>query len=75
MKKSDHFSKEEILRLANSPAGQQLMALLQADHADAYTAAQRNAGDLEQVKAALSGFLSDPKAQLLMKQLQEDFHG
>ena len=32
-------------------------------------------GDMEQAKKALSAFLSDPKAQALLRQLEEEKHG
>ncbi len=75
MKKTDDFSKEEILRLARSPAGQQLIQLLQSRHGQAINQVQESGGDLQQAQKALSGFLSDPQAQALLRQLMEDSHG
>lgn len=75
MKKSDYFSKEEILRLAQSPAGQQLLQLLSSEHSQAMNQVHESAGDLQQAQKALSGFLSDPRAQALLRQLTEDSHG
>lgn len=76
-KNSNHFSMEEIKRLVNSDAGRQLMAMLQGSHAAEASAAASSAqsGDMEKAKQALASFLSDPKAQTLLKQLQEDSHG
>ncbi len=75
MKNNDGFSKEEILRLASSPAGQQLMALLRSEHPDTVASVKQNANHPEQAKNALAGFLADPRAQELMRRLQEDYDG
>ncbi len=75
MKNSDDFSKEAIMRLATSPAGQQLMALLRSQHPDAVESVKQNADNPEQAKNALAGFLADPKVQELMRKLQEDYDG
>lgn len=76
-KNSNNFSMEEVMRLANTDAGKQLMAMLQGTHAAEASAAASSAqsGDMEKAKQALAAFLSDPKAQALLKQLQEDRHG
>ncbi len=76
-KNFDNFSMEEIMRLANSNAGQQLLALLQSSHSDAATAAidKAQSGDMSNAKAALQEFLSNPQAQALIRQIQEDKHG
>ena len=62
---------EEVLKLAKSPAGQQLMAMLrQQDSAKLeQAAAQAKAGDYSQASQTLSAMLSSPEAQKLMKQL------
>ncbi len=69
--KSPHFSIEEAMRLANSPAGKQLMALLQQQPKEALNAAadQAAAGNLDAAKASLSALLSSKEAQALMRQL------
>lgn len=76
-KNFDDFSMQEALRLAKSDAGQQLLALLHSSHGDAVRSAMdcAKAGDMVQAQQALSAFLSDPQAQALLKQLQEDRHG
>ena len=63
-----------LLKLANSPAGQQLFALLQKNGGSELQSAvtQASAGNYEQAKNALSNLLSDPQAQALLKQLEED---
>ena len=70
-KNNPNFSMEEVLKLAKSPAGQQLMAMLrQQDSAKLeQSAAQAKAGDYSQASQTLSAMLSSPEAQKLMKQL------
>lgn len=70
-KNNGNFSMDEILKLAKSPAGQQLMAMLrQQDSAKLeQAAAQAQAGDYSQASQTLSAMLSSPEAQKLMKQL------
>ncbi len=78
MEKNDrNFSMEEVKRLANSDAGRQLLALLQGSHAADANAAASSAqsGDMEKARQALSSLLSDPRAQALLQQLQEERHG
>lgn len=61
----------DLLRLAQSPAGQQLLALLQRDGGAELRSAMTKAasGDYEQAKQALSPLLASPEAQALLKQL------
>ena len=70
-KKSQDFSMEDIKRLAGSPAGKQLIAMLQqGDSAKLQQViAQAQAGNLSQASQTLSGMLSSPEAQKLMKDL------
>lgn len=70
-KKLEDFSKEDIMRLAQTPAGQQLIAMLkQTDTARLQQAiTQAQTGDLAQASQTLSVLLSSPEAQKLMKQL------
>ena len=70
-KKSQDFSKEDILRIAKSPAGQQLMALLQQKDSTALAeaTAQAKSGNYSQAGQTLSALLSSPEAQKLMKEL------
>lgn len=71
-KNSSDFSMQEALRLANSDAGRELLALFsQMDSGKReQAAAQAAAGDYEQVKKTLSELLSSPQAKALMKQLE-----
>lgn len=70
-KNSDNFSIQEAMRLAESPAGQQLIALFrQSNDGDLQQAAKFAAeGDLQQAQKLLSGLLKDPQVQQLLKQL------
>ena len=70
--KSPNFSLEEAMRLANSPAGKQLMALLQQQPKETLNAAadQATAGNLEAAKATLGSLLSSKEMQTLMRQLR-----
>lgn len=65
------LNMSELLRLAQSPAGRQLMALLQQNGGDELQTAMAKAasGDYSMAKQALSGLLSSPEAQALLKQL------
>ncbi len=70
-KKSQDFSMEEVMRLAKSPAGQQLIAMLkQKDNAKLEQAvAQAKGGDYSHASQTLSAMLSSPEAQRLLKEL------
>ena len=71
VKKSEDFSMQEIMHLAKSPAGQQLLAMLQrSDSGKVQQAADlAAAGQYNQAAQALQGILSSPEAQALIKQL------
>ena len=70
-KKSQNFSMEDVMRLAKSPAGQQLLAMLQQSDSQKLeqAAAQAKAGDYTQAGQTLKTMLSSPEAQKLMKEL------
>lgn len=70
-KNSEDFSMQEAMRLAKSPAGQQLFALLrQTDPAALHQAMdQAAAGDYDHVKKTLASLLASPEASELLKQL------
>lgn len=76
-KNNGNFSMEDIRRIAQSDAGKKLMHLLESSHGDASSAVRSSmqSGDMEQAKKALSDFLSDPKTQALLRQLEEQNHG
>ncbi len=70
-KKSQDFSTEELMRLAKSPAGQQLIAMLQKQNSakleQAVSAAK--AGNYAQAGQTLSSMLASGEAQKLLKEL------
>ena len=70
-KKNQDFSREEVLRLAKSPAGQQLLAMLQQKDSEKLDQAmtQAKAGDFAKASQTLSNLLSSPEAQKLIKEL------
>ncbi len=76
-KNFEDFSAKDILRLAKSPAGQQLLQLLQSEHGQTMASVQKSAeaGQMQQAQQSLSQLLSDPQAMALLKQLQEEFNG
>lgn len=61
----------DAMRRAQSPAGQQLLSLLQStDNARLQKAREQAlSGDYDQVKKTLSAMLSSPEAQALLKKL------
>ena len=71
-KNSEDFSVQEALRLAKSPAGQQLLAMLrQADTGQLQqTMEQFSAGDYNKASQTLSALLSSPEAQRLIRELR-----
>ena len=70
-KNSQDFSMQEALRLANSPAGQQLLALLrETDSARLeQAAAEVSSGDYTKASKTLGNLLSSPEIQKLLKEL------
>ena len=70
-KKSQDFSIKEAQRLAKTPEGQRLMALLQqSDSGQLEKAmAEVNAGNYKEAGSLLQSLLSSPEAQQLIRQL------
>lgn len=70
-KRTDGFTMREAMKMAQSDPGRQLLALLkQTRGQELETAmAQASAGDYEQVKKTMSGLLSSPEVQALLKQM------
>lgn len=70
-KNSDNFSMQDALRLANSPAGQQLLALLQQADPEALDKAktQASSGDFSQIAQTLSPLLASEDVKKLLQQL------
>ena len=67
----NQFPMQEILRLAASPAGQQLIALMKQQGGSEFQKAMDCAakGDYSQAKRAIEDIMSDPKAQQLLKEI------
>ncbi len=61
---------EQVMAFAKSPAGQQLMQMLQRNNtADLNKAVQlASSGNTAQARDALSSLMADPKIQALLKQ-------
>lgn len=70
----ENFSVADIMRLANSPAGQQLLSLLQQQDSAALKKAADHAkdGNYAGVQSTLAALLSDPEAGRLLSQLRGD---
>ena len=70
-KKSQDFSLEDAMRLAESPIGQQLIAMLQQADAGQIAQARNQAdvGDLSGAVSSLQGLLSSPEARELLEKL------
>ncbi len=66
-----NFSMEQAMKIANSPAGRQLITLLQQRGGDDFQKAMANAasGNFEMAKDSLSSVLQDPKVTALLKEL------
>ena len=69
----DSFSMEDAMRLANSPAGQQLIALLKSAGGSSVEQARQAAqkGDYETAKANLSRILQSEDVQRLLKEMEK----
>ena len=71
LKNSQNFSMQEALRLANSDAGQRLLAMLKTSGGPALEKATAS-GDREAMVKALAPLLSSPEVRALLKQLEGD---
>lgn len=62
----------KLLKIAQSPAGQQLLAMLQANHSNDLSsiAATASSGGLDEAKQKLSTMLDSKEARELLKQLE-----
>ena len=72
-KKIQDFSMDEVMRLAKSPAGKQLIAMLQQQNNGQLQQAmtQAKSGDYANASKTVSDMLSSPEAQKLLKQMGE----
>ena len=68
---SNNFSMQDMMRLAGTPAGQQLLNHLQKKNAKQLQMAIAHAvsGNMDQAKAILSELIGDPESQKLIRQL------
>lgn len=66
-KNSQNFSMEDAMRLARTPAAQQLFALLQAKKPE--TVSDAAAGNYGKLQQDLQGMLADPEIRELLRQL------
>ena len=75
-KNSQNFSMQEALRLANSDAGQRLLAALKQSNDPRVQQAMHHAasGDYQKVKDNLSSILASPEVRKLLAEL-EGKHG
>ena len=64
------FSMEQAMSFAVSPAGQQLIRMIQQKSGTDFTKAQEYAaaGNMEGAKAELASLLTDPKILAILKQ-------
>ena len=69
--KNQNFSMDTLKKLANSPAGRQLMAMLEQQDSGKVEEAARLAqsGNYAEAGQTLRDMLSSPEAQRLMKEL------
>ena len=75
--KFNNLSIQQAMQLANSEAGQQLLALLRSQNSQALNAAMEDAagGDYDKVKDRLSAMVQSPQVQALMEQLRRNGNG
>lgn len=77
MEKNFHdFSMQEAMKLANSDAGRQLIALLRQQNSQQLNTAmdQAAAGDMTGVKDTINKMLANPQAKELLQQLGRSTH-
>lgn len=76
-KKFDAISPEQMQQLASSPTAKALMRMLQNGNAVDLDHAVESAkmGDMAQLHTTLQSLMADPRAQALLKKLQEEQHG
>ena len=79
-KKSEGFGKfdiQQVMRLANSDTGRQLLDLLQTTQGDTLQGAmdQAAAGDYDQLKKTVQQLLSNDPARQLVEKMGSDGHG
>ncbi len=70
-KKPNDMDMQEVIKLANSPAGKALMAQLQQSHAEQVRQATQQAqqGSMDDATKTVRQMLSSPEIRKLLKQL------
>ena len=73
-KDSGGIDFSELMKIANSPAAQELISLVQKNRDEHFDRAMQQAqdGDYSQAQAMLSQILSTPEARALMEKLRGD---
>ena len=73
----NNFSSKDIMKLANSDVGRQLISYLQQKNSKELSAAmnQAAAGDYSQAKQTVSELLSDPKTMQQLEQFRRAQNG
>ena len=68
---SNNFSMQDMMRLAGTPAGQQLLNHLQKKNSKQLQMAIAHAvsGNVDQAKSLLTEIIDDPESQKLIRQL------
>ena len=68
---SNNFSMQDMMRLAGTPAGQQLLNHLQKKNSKQLQMAIAHAvsGNMDQAKSLLTEIIDDPESQKLIRQL------
>ena len=76
-KNCEDFSMQDALRMAQSPAGQQLLAMLRSgDKSQLQQVVDlAKAGNMDKAGSTLQTLLSSPQAQQLLKQMEGSEHG
>ena len=71
------FSMQEALRLAQTPAGQRLLAMLQQQYGEQLRQVinQAASGQYEEVQRKIADLLSNPEAQSLLNQMRGSQNG
>ena len=71
------FSMQEALRLAQTPAGQRLLAMLQQQYGEQLRQVinQAAAGHYEEVQRKMTDLQSNPEAQSLLNQMRGSQNG
>ena len=67
---NEHFSMEQAMAFAGTPAGRQLLAIMQSKgNADLQKAKSlAESGNMKEAAKAMSSLLADPEVQKLLKQ-------